>query len=246
VPSTLEIVLVRTKNVPAQYPGLFLFTGPARMMRPVMNLSAGRVELIGSFEQVFMDICLRREEVYPGVTTHQELSETAFLSNLACLIPMPDCNQSPRNMYQCQMGKQTMGTCCHTWNIQAETKLYRLQTPSSPLFRPVHYDNINLDDFAMGTNAIVAVISYTVSTQCSTVIQTSSVVVNNVLLSPQGYDMEDAMIINKSSYDRGFAHGSVLKSEFFDLKGVESRFERDPNKPELEGVLDSEGLPYVG
>lgn len=92
-----------------------------------------------------------------------ELSKCAFLSNLAQLIPMPDCNQSPRNMYQCQMGKQTMGTPCHTWDLQSETKLYRLQTPGSPLFRPVHYDNILLDDFAMGTNAVVAVISYTVN-----------------------------------------------------------------------------------
>lgn len=33
----------------------------------------------------------------------------------------------------------------------------------------------------------------------------------------QGYDMEDAMIINKSSYERGFAHGSVYKSEVFIL-----------------------------
>lgn len=54
-----------------------------------------------------------------------ELSKTAFLSNLAQLIPMPDCNQSPRNMYQCQMGKQTMGTPCHNWELQSETKLYR-------------------------------------------------------------------------------------------------------------------------
>lgn len=61
------------------------------------------------------------------------------------------------------MGKQTMGTPCHTWQLQSETKLYRLQTPASPFFRPAHYDKINLDDFAMGTNAIVAVISYTVS-----------------------------------------------------------------------------------
>lgn len=65
-------------------------------------------------------------------------------------------------MYQCQMGKQTMGTPLHYWGQQAETKLYRLQTPATPLFRPVHYDNIDLDDFAMGTNAIIAVISYTV------------------------------------------------------------------------------------
>lgn len=92
-----------------------------------------------------------------------EVSKLSFLSNLAQLIPMPDCNQSPRNMYQCQMGKQTMGTPIHTWNTHAETKLYRLETPATPLFRPVHHDQIEMDNYAMGTNAIVAVISYTVS-----------------------------------------------------------------------------------
>jgi hypothetical protein len=39
------------------------------------------------------------------ITTHQEVTDTSFLSNLACLIPLPDCNQSPRNMYQCQVRK---------------------------------------------------------------------------------------------------------------------------------------------
>lgn len=32
--------------------------------------------------------------------------------------------------------------------------------------------------------------------------------------------MEDAMIINKASFERGFAHGSILKSVFVDLKSV--------------------------
>lgn len=32
--------------------------------------------------------------------------------------------------------------------------------------------------------------------------------------------MEDAMIINKSSLERGFAHGSIVKSEFIELKSV--------------------------
>lgn len=124
-------------------------------------------------------------------------------------------------MYQCQMGKQTMGTPCHNWLQQSETKLYRLQTPATPLFRPVHHDNIELDDFAMGTNAIVAVISYT------------------------GYDMEDAMIINKSAYERGFAHGSIYKSEFVQLTG-DSYFARDPHRPALVAQLDNDGFPYAG
>lgn len=172
VPNTLEIAHVPMKSCKGtQYPGLYLFTGPARMMRPVINLACKQVELIGTFEQVYLDVCITPDEAYKGVTTHMEISKTNFLSNLACLIPMPDLNQSPRNMYQCQMGKQTMGTPCHTFNIQSETKLYRLQTPTSPLFRPSHYDEVALDDFGMGTNAIVAVISYTVSTSLGRVLK---------------------------------------------------------------------------
>ncbi|CAG9865194.1 unnamed protein product [Phyllotreta striolata] len=225
VPETLEIAWVPRKKSICQYPGVYLFTGPARMMRPLMNLYANKVELVGTLEQVYMDVCITPEEAYEKVTTHMELNKCSFLSNLAQLIPMPDCNQSPRNMYQCQMGKQTMGTPCHTWDLQSETKLYRLQTPGSPLFRPVHYDNILLDDFAMGTNAIVAVISYT------------------------GYDMEDAMIINKASEERGLAHGSIYKSEFVQLDHPDSYFERDQFSKEisyLSKFIDADGLPYIG
>lgn len=220
LPSEMEIVLVPKKSM-GQFPGLFLFYGAARMMRPVLNLKYNRIEKIGTFEQVYLEIAITKEEMYPGVTTHLELSKLAFLSNLANLIPMSDNNQSPRNMYQCQMGKQTMGTPCHNWSSQASTKLYRLQTPGTPLFRPVHHDNIELDDFAMGTNAIVAVISYT------------------------GYDMEDAMIINKSALERGFAHGMIYHSDFYELKS-DSYFARDPKKTELVEFLGTDGFPVPG
>lgn len=66
-------------------------------------------------------------------------------------------------MYQCQMGKQTMGTPYHTYHRFSENKLYRLYFPGTPFFRPVHYDYLKLDDYPSGTNAVVAVISYTVS-----------------------------------------------------------------------------------
>ncbi|XP_059045558.1 DNA-directed RNA polymerase I subunit RPA2 isoform X2 [Achroia grisella] len=222
IPITTEIVLIPKKQICSQYAGVFLFTTEARMMRPVINLVTGSLELIGTLEQVYLDIAVTKEEIYKGLTTHLELSKTAFMSNLAQLIPMPDCNQSPRNMYQCQMGKQTMGTPVHIWDKLGPGKLFRLQTPATPLFRPAHYDNIGLDDYPLGTNAIVAVISYS------------------------GYDMEDAMIINKSAYERGFAAGYIYKSEFAYLPNMTSFFQRDPNKPELNDYMDVDGLPPVG
>nr|XP_049705176.1 DNA-directed RNA polymerase I subunit RPA2 [Helicoverpa armigera] len=222
VPITTEIVVVPKKQICSQYAGVFLMTSECRLMRPVINSSSQQLELIGTMEQLYLDIAVTHNEIIKGKTTHVELSQTAFMSNLAQLVPMPDCNQSPRNMYQCQMGKQTMGTPIHTWLTNAETKLYRLQTPATPLFRPTHYDNIGLDDYPCGTNAIVAVISYT------------------------GYDMEDAMIINKSSYERGFAAGSVYKADFIELAHPASYFCRDPSKPDLGKHIDDDGLPAVG
>lgn len=40
------------------------------MMRPVINLAVQQIELIGTFEQIYMDICVLPEEAYPGVNIH--------------------------------------------------------------------------------------------------------------------------------------------------------------------------------
>lgn len=63
-----------------------------------------------------------------------------------------------------------MGFPLHSYLDRTDNKLYRLQTPQSPIVRPYMYDHYNMDNYPIGTNAIVAVISYT------------------------GYDMEDAMV----------------------------------------------------
>jgi DNA-directed RNA polymerase I subunit RPA2 len=59
--------------------------------------------------------------------------------------------------------------------------------------RTKQYDELCMDEYPQGTNMVVAVCAYT------------------------GYDMEDAMILNKSSVDRGLAHGSLIKTEIVDL-----------------------------
>uniref|UniRef100_A0A8C5M9Q9 DNA-directed RNA polymerase subunit beta n=1 Tax=Leptobrachium leishanense TaxID=445787 RepID=A0A8C5M9Q9_9ANUR len=223
-----EIVLIPVTGKASLYPGVFIFTTPCRMMRPVRNLALGKEELIGTLEQVFMNIAIYEGEIVPEVTTHQELFPHSMMSVVANFIPYSDHNQSPRNMYQCQMGKQTMGFPLMTYQDRSDNKLYRLQTPQSPLVRPSMYDYYEMDNYPVGTNAIVAVISYT------------------------GYDMEDAMILNKSSWERGFAHGSVYKTDFIDLskkiKDGEDNlvFGIKVDDERVVGKLDTDGLPPVG
>uniref|UniRef100_A0A8C9R8U0 DNA-directed RNA polymerase subunit beta n=1 Tax=Scleropages formosus TaxID=113540 RepID=A0A8C9R8U0_SCLFO len=227
IPPWMEIALVPNTGKASVYPALLLFTTPGRMVRPVHNAALGKRELIGTFEQLFLNVGVCEGDVDPEVTTHQELFPHSMLSVVANFIPFSDHNQSPRNMYQCQMGKQTMGFPLHSYRERTDNKLYRLQTPQSPLVRPYMYDYYNMDNYPVGTNAVVAVISYT------------------------GYDMEDAMIINKASWERGFAHGCVYKTELLDLRekvkdedGVV--FGVKPGDPKALDKLDADGLPPVG
>lgn len=51
-PARAEVVLIPMTGKPSLYPGLFIFTTPCRMVRPVRNLFYGRNEWIGTLEQV--------------------------------------------------------------------------------------------------------------------------------------------------------------------------------------------------
>ena len=59
------------------------------------------------------------------------------------------------------MAKQTMGTPSTALRYRTDNKLYRLQTGQIPIVRPEIHDTLGFDGFVSGTNAIVAVISYT-------------------------------------------------------------------------------------
>jgi DNA-directed RNA polymerase I subunit RPA2 len=92
VPLDLEIGMVPPSRG-GQYPGLYLFSTRARMMRPVKYLANNREDQVGSFEQVYMDIACTPAEIEAGVSTHVEHAPTNFLSILANLTPFSDFNQ---------------------------------------------------------------------------------------------------------------------------------------------------------
>ena len=235
IPLELEIGFVPNSNR-GLYPGLFLFSHVSRMMRQVRYLPLDKPDYIGPFEQPFMDIACVATDVIPGLTTHIEYEPTNMLSILAHMTPFSDFNQSPRNMYQCQMSKQAMGTPGTSFQYRTDNRAYLLRTGQTPIVRPPLYNSYGLDNFPNGMNAVVAVISYT------------------------GYDMDDAMIINKSSHERGFGDGVIYKTKVYSLEGESrggGRSKTDITKmfgfapegerdPRLTDILDEDGLAFIG
>jgi DNA-directed RNA polymerase beta subunit len=208
IPMHTEVALISSMSA-KQYPTLHFFSGSSRMVRPVRNLICDLIEWIGSYEQVFLNIAVTPAEIKPLLHSHVEISPVNMLSVNAAMTPFSDFNQSPRNMYQCQMGKQTMATPCHALPFRADNKLYKLQTPQIPNVMTESHTNYCMNDYPQGTNAVIAVISYT------------------------GYDMEDAMILNKGAFERGFAHASVYTTSFIDLSEIRG----DTSTPHIQAVV---------
>ncbi|KAL0210350.1 hypothetical protein RCL1_004786 [Eukaryota sp. TZLM3-RCL] len=219
IPNQSEIAIIHSNNI-KQDPGVFIFTTPSRVVRQVFNRFYETLEWVGSFEQVFMsianqidrnsDVAVSREVAIQSFfgqldqngrpfSSHVDLSPLSMLSFVARLTPFSDFNQSPRNMYQCQMAKQSMATPCHNYFHRVDNKLYRLLFPQAPLVRTSEHPKFDLNIFPGGFNAMVAVIAHT------------------------GYSMEDACIINKGSYERGLGHGNVYTTQDIDLTMLDTR-----------------------
>lgn len=233
VPAQLELGYVPPSKS-GSYPGLYMCSTPARMVRPVKYLALDKKDYIGPYEQPYMSIAIAESDITPGDSTHVEFDPTDILSILANMTPFSNFNQSPRNMYQCQMGKQSMGTPGTALAHRTDNKMYRLQTGQTPIVRTPLHNTYGFDNFPNGMNAVVAVISYT------------------------GYDMDDAMIINKSAHERGFGHGTIYKTKKVSLKddsrtrssgGITKMFGFAPGgtiRAHIKAMLDEDGLPFVG
>lgn len=191
----------------------------------------GAVEYLDVNEENDCNIALYESDIDRN-TTHLEIEPFTILGVCAGLVPFPNHNQSPRNTYQCAMGKQAMGTIAYNQRNRIDTLLYLLCYPQVPLVKSRTIDLIQYDKVPAGQNASVAVMSYS------------------------GYDIEDALVINKASLDRGFGRCIVYKKQTCSLKRYANQtYDRimGPSRDAQTGkplwrheVLDQDGICSPG
>ncbi len=151
------------------------------------------VEYLDPDEEENALIALNPEDITPE-HTHMEIWLPAIFGIAASTIPYAEHNQSPRNTYQAAMVKQALGLYAANFMIRADSRGHLLHYPQIPLVQSRILDIIGYNDRPAGQNMIVAILSHT------------------------GYNIEDAIIFNKSSIDRGLA-----RSTFFRVYTTEER-----------------------
>lgn len=243
-------------ETPTSRPELYVNCDEGRVRRPLLIVENGKLRMTESHLEK-----LRREELQwedlarEGIleyldadeeenalvaldqskitdrTTHMEIAPYTILGICASIIPFSEHNQSPRNAYESAMSKQALGVFSTNHFNRVDSRSHLLQYPQSPLVRTKPSEIISYDTRPSGQNCVVAIMSF------------------------EGYNMEDAFIINKSSVERGLGRSfffRVYEGECRQyLGGLRDKFEiPDPSVRGYRGdryyrLLEEDGIITV-
>ncbi|WP_048813021.1 DNA-directed RNA polymerase subunit B [Acidilobus saccharovorans] len=191
---------------------VYINTDEGRLMRPVIVVENGKpkltkemVEKVKRGEMSFWDLVRNGviefldpdeeenayvaespEEVTPE-HTHLEMWTPGIFSVVTSITPFLEHNQSPRNTYQAAMAKQALGLYALNYQYRMDSHAYLLHYPQKPIVQTRSLEEIGYNDRPSGQNFIVAIMPY------------------------MGYNMEDAIIMNKTSVDYGLGRAHFFR-----------------------------------
>ncbi len=147
-----------------------------------------RQESHAALECRFCNGTFETESLIRPEHTHLEADPMVVLGVCAGLVPYPEHNPSPRVTMGAGMAKQSLGLGASNYRLRPDTRGHLLHYPQKPLVQTTQMSFTGFNDRPAGQNFVVAIISH------------------------YGYNMQDAIIMNRGSIERGLGRSTFLRS----------------------------------
>ena len=144
------------------------------------------IEYLDASEEEKALIALSEEDLDES-HTHLEITPSAMLGYVTSLVPYANFGQSSRLNRGSKTQKQSLGLYAANYLQRMDTDVSFLHYPQNQIVETFMYDISNYKNHPSRQNVIIALMSY------------------------QGYNMQDSIVINKGSVDRGFARSTYFK-----------------------------------
>jgi len=184
----------------------------------------GVIEYLDAEEENDFALVASEEKGIEEKHTHLEIDPVSITGVTVSQLPYPEHNSSPRITMACAMSKQSLGIYASNYNLRMDSRAHILYYPQEPLVQTEPYKHMNFDQRPAGQNFIVAVTSY------------------------YGYNMGDAVVMNKNAVDRALARSIFCKVHESEERrypgGQKDKFEI-PN-PTVSGYREEYMYRYLG